>query len=81
MSNNLKEVFLMAKLDVMRTIDNVREKINPHYDLRAYHMYRIVEISPTTFELIGNAFNFGYVQGSKAERMKQRISRGGVKID
>ena len=62
----------MAKLDVMRTIENVKGTINPHYDLRANHMYRIVEISPTTFGLIGSAFRFGYVQGMKAERARQR---------
>ena len=62
----------MAKLDVMRVIDSVSEIINPHYDLRADSMYRIVEISPTKYDLIYSAFNFGYAQGMKAERARQK---------
>ena len=58
----------MSELDVVKIINEFNRygKINPHYCLRIRDAKAIKNIDMGVFELINNAFTFGYAQGHRA---------------
>lgn len=62
----------MSKMDVMKKIQEMRGKINIYYDMDIEDMKKIYISSNDGFSLISNAFTFGYIQGMKAQKAKDR---------
>lgn len=62
----------MSKMDVMKKIQEMRGKINIYYDIDIEDMEKIYISSNDGFSLISNAFTFGYIQGMKAQKAKDR---------
>ena len=62
----------MSKMNVMKKIQEMRGKINIYYDLDIEDMEKIYISSNDGFSLISNAFTFGYFQGMKAQKAKDR---------
>ena len=50
----------------------MRGKINIYYDMDMEDMEKIYNSSNDGFSLISNAFTFGYIQGMKAQKAKDR---------
>ena len=61
----------MSKMNVMKKIQEVRG-VNSYYDLDIEDMEKISNNSHDRFSLISNAFTFGYIQGMKAQKAKDR---------
>lgn len=61
----------MSKMDVMKKIQEMRG-INSYYDMDIEDMEKISNNSHDRFSLISNAFTFGYFQGMKAQKAKDR---------
>lgn len=55
-------------IDTMKTINNYKGQINVRYSMRVSDMCAIEEASDDLFDIISNAFTFGYAQGAKATR-------------
>ena len=62
----------MSKMNVMKKIQEMRENINPYYDMSIEDMITIINNSNEGFEIVSNAFNFGYIQGMKAQKAKDK---------
>ena len=62
----------MSKMNVMKKIQEMRGKINIHYDMDMEDMEKIYNSSNDGFSLISNAFTFCYIQGMKAQKAKDR---------
>ena len=62
----------MSKMDVMKKIQEMRGKINIYYDMDIEDMEKNSDNSHDRFSLISNAFTFGYIQGMKAQKAKDR---------
>lgn len=63
----------MSKMDVMKKIQEAKGGgINSYYDLDIEDMEKISNNSHDRFSLISNAFTFGYIQGMKAQKAKDR---------
>ena len=62
----------MSKMNVMKKIQEMRGKINIYYDMDIEDMEKIYISSNNGFSLISNAFTFGYIQGMKAQKAKDR---------
>ena len=62
----------MSKMNVMKKIQEMRGKINIHYDMDMEDMEKIYNSSNDGFSLISNAFTFRYIQGMKAQKAKDR---------
>lgn len=62
----------MSKMNVMKKIQEMRGKINIYYDMDIEDMEKIYISSNNGFSLISNAFTFGYFQGMKAQKAKDR---------
>ena len=62
----------MSKMNVMKKIQEMRGGINPYYDMDIEDMEKIYNNSNNGFSLIANAFAFGYIQGMKAQKAKDR---------
>ena len=62
----------MSKMNVMKKIQEMRRKINIYYDMDVEDMEKIYISSNDGFSLISNAFTFGYFQGMKAQKAKDR---------
>ena len=62
----------MSKMNVMKKIQEMRGKINIYYDMDMEDMEKIYNSSNDGFSLISNAFTFGYFQGMKAQKAKDR---------
>ena len=62
----------MSKMNVMKKIQEMRGKINIYYDMDIEDMGKIYNSSSDGFSLISNAFVFGYFQGMKAQKAKDR---------
>ena len=62
----------MARLNVMKTIEKSKGKIDVHYDLYAKHIREIEENSGNYIALLYNMFRFGYMQGVKSQKAKSR---------
>lgn len=62
----------MSKINVMKKIQEMRGKINIYYDMDIEDMEKIYNSSNDGFSLISNAFTFGYFQGMKAQKAKDK---------
>lgn len=63
----------MSKMNVMKKIQEARGGgINSYYDMDIEDMIQISDNSHDRFSLISNAFTFGYIQGMKAQKAKDR---------
>lgn len=62
----------MSKMNVMKKIQEMRDKINIYYDMDMEDMEKIYNSSNDGFSLISNVFTFGYFQGMKAQKAKDR---------
>ena len=62
----------MSKMNVMKKIQEARGGINPYYDMDIDDMITIINNSNEGFETVSNAFTFGYIQGMKAQKAKDR---------
>lgn len=62
----------MSKMNVMKKIQEMRGKINIYYDMDIEDMEKIYNSSNDGFSLISNAFTFGYFQGVKAQKAKDK---------
>lgn len=62
----------MSKMNVMKKIQEIRGNINPYYDMDIEDMEKIYNNSHGVFSLISNTFIFGYIQGMKAQKAKDR---------
>lgn len=62
----------MSKMNVMKKIQEMKRGINPYYDMDIEDMEKIYNNSNDRFSLISNAFTFGYMQGMKAQKAKDR---------
>lgn len=62
----------MSKINVMKKIQEAREGVNSYYDMDIEDMEKIYISSNDGFSLISNAFTFGYFQGMKAQKAKDR---------
>lgn len=62
----------MSKMNVMKKIQEMMGKINIYYDMDIEDMEKIYNSSSDGFSLISNAFTFGYFQGMKAQKAKDR---------
>ena len=54
--------------NTMNLARKARSVINPKYDIYANNIDDIYRKSDSTFDMILNGFNFGYMQGMKAAR-------------
>lgn len=61
----------MSKMDVMKKIQEARG-VNSYYDMDIEDMEKISNNSHDRFSLISNAFTFGYIQGMKAQKAKDK---------
>ena len=59
-------------MNVMKKIQETRSIISPYYDMDIEDMEKIYNNSHGGFSLISNAFTFGYIQGMKAQKAKDR---------
>lgn len=66
----------MSKMDVMKKIKKMRGGINTYYDMDIEDMEKIYNSSNDGFSLISNAFTFGYIQGMKAQKAKDKKKKG-----
>ena len=57
--------------NALKTIENIKGKINPRYNMTVHHIQVITGNSSNVFELACNSFCFGYAQGIKAEKAAQ----------
>lgn len=62
----------MSKMNVMKKIQEMRGGINPYYDMDIDDMITIINSSNEGFETVSNAFTFGYIQGMKAQKAKDK---------
>ena len=62
----------MSKMNVMKKIQEMRGKINPNYDMSIENIQTLVNNSDEGFDLVSNVFTFGYIQGMKAQKAKDR---------
>lgn len=62
----------MSKMNVMKNIQEMKGKINPNYDMSIENIQTLVNNSDEGFDLVSNAFTFGYIQGMKAQKAKDR---------
>lgn len=61
----------MSKMNVMKKIQEARG-INTYYDMDIEDMIEISDNSHDRFSFIANAFTFGYIQGMKAQKAKDK---------
>lgn len=62
----------MSKMDVMKNIQEMKGKINPNYDMSIENIQTLVNNSDEGVDLVSNAFTFGYIQGMKAQKAKDK---------
>lgn len=62
----------MSKMNVMKNIQEMKGKINTNYDMSIENIQTLVNNSDEGFDLVSNAFTFGYIQGMKAQKAKDR---------
>ena len=62
----------MAKLNVIKTIEGTKGKINSKYDM-AYNDIEVIQKNCNgVFDMICNSFMLGYAQGVKATKAETR---------
>lgn len=58
--------------NIWKTINHARDNIiRPRYDINSTEIVEIYKGSNTYFEMISNAFTFGYAQGIKGAKTKK----------
>ena len=62
----------MSKMNVMKKIQEMRGNINPYYDMTIESVITVLENSKDDYDILSNAFTFGYLQGMKAQKAKDR---------
>ena len=65
----------MAKLNVIKTIEGTKGKINRKYDMTYNDMEVIYKYSGGAFDMICNSFMLGYAQGVKAAKAETRSAK------
>lgn len=60
------------KLNVKKVIESYQKVYNRRYEPKAMQLKELYEMSSNPFDLITNAFAFGYVQGMKAAKAKMK---------
>jgi len=65
----------MGKLNTLKTIDSVKEKIDRNYDLTCDNINDILLASNINVDLIVNGFYLGYAQGLKAQNKALRKAK------
>lgn len=59
----------MAKpVNVLNLIRNTKGTLNPNYSITSVNAYDIKDNSNGCYDMIYNAFIFGYAQGAKAQK-------------
>lgn len=58
--------------NTMKVIENTYGNINPYYDMSCNNINDIYHSNKNTFDMICDAFIFGYAQGTKATKSKLR---------
>lgn len=58
--------------NTMKVINSVRGSINPYYDMSHTNINEIYNNNTNLFDMLCDAFNFGYAQGSKATKVEMR---------
>lgn len=66
---------------VMRLIEEARRKVNRNYTMRTDEMQAIYEAGPNTWNVMCNAFYFGYLKGQRALRAEMKRSQARDCID
>lgn len=62
----------MARIkNTMKVVNDTRGKIDKNYAMFASNIVHINNASANVYEVINNAFCFGYAQGQKAEKAKR----------
>lgn len=56
------------QLDVLKTIEKTKGKINPHYDMTIDGAILLIDRNKTKLDLAFDAFVLGYAQGMKAQK-------------
>lgn len=62
----------MARINIKNTINRTRTKINPYYSMRLSDVIHIQNHATSNFEMISDAFTFGYAQGMKAAKAEMK---------
>lgn len=62
----------MSKMNVMKKIQEMRGKINIYYDMDIEDIRTLLDSTHNRFMLVSNAFVFGYMQGTKAQKAKEK---------
>lgn len=60
---------------VMRLIEEARRKVNRNYTMRTDEMQAIYEAGPNTWNVMCNAFYYGYLKGQRALRAEMKRKR------
>ena len=58
--------------NTMRLVESALEQVDVRYDIRAENIKDIYAASNNPFDMICKGFMFGYMQGVKATRAKQK---------
>ena len=58
--------------NTMEVIKKVRGTINPYYDMSCANLNDIYANNKSLFDMLCDAFNFGYAQGTKAAKAEMR---------
>lgn len=58
--------------NVMQKVEDATGTVDPYYDMTIGNMREIRGSSENLFDLISNSFKFGYIQGMKAEKARQK---------
>lgn len=66
---------------VMRLIEEVRRKVNRNYTMRTDEMQAIYEMGSNAWDIMCNAFLFGYLKGQRALRAEMKRSQARDCID
>lgn len=62
----------MSKMNVMKKIQEMKGNINPYYDMDIVDIRTLLDSTHNRVMLVSNAFTFGYIQGMKAQKAKDR---------
>lgn len=68
----MKGVFLTASLNVIKTIENTKGKVNVRYGLTTSDIVDIQNYNSNPIYLILNGFYLGYAQGLKAAKAEMK---------
>lgn len=69
---------MSAVKNTMEVINGANQSINNYYDMSLDNLNDIYYNSDNAFEMICNAFKFGYVQGAKATKACIKKRRKGA---